>query len=119
MLDKNIAALISVIEGLVHFAGQVQLLPQPDRHTLEKLPESPGGVANIGFQQTFEFQQRLFIKDHVIDIANRNTAPFQTGCDGAGRKPLVVFFAGKPFFLRGGNNFTVADQRSRTVVIIR
>jgi hypothetical protein len=30
-----------------------------------------------------------------------------------------VFFAGKSFFLRGGNNLSIADQRSRAVMIIR
>ncbi len=69
----------------------------------------------IGFNQPLELQEGLFIESHEID--RRAGGLGQAIFDGVGRKARIVLLAGEAFFLSGGDNLAVADQRRGAVMV--
>ncbi len=65
---ENIAALVLVVQSPVYFPGQMQLQPQPQWHIHKELLKTSGGITDIGFEQPFEFPERLLIENHVIEV---------------------------------------------------
>jgi hypothetical protein len=52
-------------------------------------------------------------------LRQRQVRVAETKFGGVTREVRIVFFARETFFLRGGNDFPVTDQRGGGVVIIR
>ncbi len=75
VLGEKIAPLELLVKRLVHLAGQVDLFLQPDRHRLDEAAETLRRVGEVGLEQAFELEQRLVVKDDVIEIGGRDASP--------------------------------------------
>ena len=89
----------------------------PERHRFEERWEARGRVIEIGFKQALEFEKRLVVKADVIELVNRQPRLFQTVPRGICGEAVIVFDAGKAFFLSSRDYFTVCNQARRRVVI--
>src|SRR5687767_15900389 len=67
--------------------------------------------------KTFERECGVVIERNCRKILRINPCFLEAIVDCLMRKPAVVFYSGKTFFLGCGDNFTVPDQRSGRVVI--
>src|SRR6516225_6843537 len=65
------------------------------------------------------FQKGLVIEGDVVDVRERNTAGLEAILDRVARIVGIELLAGETFFLRGGHNAAIGDQRGRTVMIER
>ena len=55
----------------------------------------------------------------MVDISNLDAGDVQARLHCLGWEPIVVLLARKPFLARSRNEFTVANQRRRRVVVVR
>ncbi len=117
VLRKDVLFAVSVLQTLVQFAPQVQLLLQPDRDRAQERPEPGRGKGKVRFQEPLEFQERLVVEAHVVQLLRPDARFPQAVFDRVHRKPLVVFLASKAFLLRGGDDLPIADQRGCRIVI--
>ncbi|MBA7606676.1 hypothetical protein ES703_13826 [subsurface metagenome] len=117
VFGENITALVLVVQSPVYFPGQMQLQPKPQRHTHQELLKTSGGITDVGFQQSFEFQKRLFIENHIIEILSSEPPGLETILDRICRELIVMLFSCKSLFLGGGNNFAIANKRCCTVMV--
>src|SRR5438552_2971457 len=108
MVGENISALVLVFEAAIHFARQVQFLPEPQRHGLEKGSEAGRDIGEVGFEQTLEFQKRFVIERDKVEIGRANTALGKAIIDRVLRKAIVVLPAREALLLRGGNEVAIA-----------
>jgi hypothetical protein len=46
----------------------MELVAQPQGHTHQKLPETPRRMCDVGFEQSFEFEERLLVEDNIIKL---------------------------------------------------
>jgi hypothetical protein len=109
-----------LVVGAQLFAQQVseiKFLAQPDRYCHAEGFETARRECHVGFKQPLEFQERFVVKGNVPDAGSVDAGLFQAVGNGCLRKARVVFFAGETFFLRGCDDFSVAQQCCGTVVI--
>src|SRR5690606_10962515 len=66
MFGKDKPMLVLAAKALAHFARQMELLFQPQRHCLEERFESNRRVGNICFEQALKLQEWLVVKSNVI-----------------------------------------------------
>src|ERR1041384_6902937 len=91
--------------------------PNPERNRHEKTFQTGRRVSEITVQDPIELQKRLLVERDVIKIADVDAAFAQAIIDRAFWKIGVVFFARESFLLRGGDDFSIANETSRAVVI--
>jgi len=94
-----------------------QLLLYPYRHRFPKRIETPRSEPNIGFQQTFKFQERLIVKGNVIDFGKIAAGFGETVTDSVTRETAIVLSSREAFFLRCGDDMPIFDQRGCAIVI--
>lgn len=104
--------LSSPVQFLFDELGEMEFLAQPQRHGHPVAFQSGRDETQIGFQKPFKFYEGLVIKDHVVQLVLFNPTLFQTILDGVYGEFVVVFLAGKSFFLGRGDDFTVPDERA-------
>jgi hypothetical protein len=68
-------------------------------------------------EYSFKSLRRAAIKCHKTDIFYTDIGVIQAPADRINRKIRIMFFTGKPFFLRSGNNPPVPQKTSRAVMI--
>lgn len=100
-----------------HFPHE-QLFLNPDGNGLRETFKSPRREGVVGFQKPLELEIGLVVKGHAVQIADRQSAFFQTVPGREVRKFAGVFFARKPLFVRRGDNFAVHKERGCAVVVI-
>ena len=96
-----------------------QFLLDPYRRCEGEGAEAPGRERQGGLEQPLELQEGFVVEDHPIDFVERRPGLCQTGGDGAGGIPGVVFSPREPLFLGGRDDPAVLDQGRRAVVVER
>jgi len=117
VLGEDVAALVGAVQGLVHLAGQVQLLLEPDGQAREELAESAGGVGQVGLQEAFEFEQGLLIEDDVVEVLRTRSGGLEAVVHGMGGEPAVVLDPREPLLLGGRDDLPVPHEGGGAVVI--
>src|SRR5688572_6357570 len=97
----------------------MELLFEPDRNRLEERAKTRRGECEIGLEQPLEFEHRLVVKAHVVELPRSESRLPQAVIHGVLRKLRVVLFARESLFLRGGNDLAVDDERRGRVVVER
>src|SRR3954465_6896816 len=82
-----------------------KLLLQPERNCHAEGAETTRRESQIGFEQPFEFQERLVIKRDLIDVFEIDAGRLEAVADRALGKAAVVALARKPFLLCSGDDF--------------
>ncbi len=117
VLCEDITAVVLVLQGLVHFPRQMELMAQPQGHSHQKLPETKRGISDVGFEEPFEFQQRLLIEDNIIKLFGSDVPGLEAILNGVYRELVIVLFSCESFLLGSGDDFTVAHKRSSAVMV--
>ena len=94
-----------------------QLLFQPNGHGHGERAVAARRKAQIGLKQALKLQEGLVVECDVIDCVKRDACLTQTVINRPVRKAGIMLFAREAFFLSGGHDFAVADQRCRAVVV--
>src|SRR6266480_3238690 len=81
--------LIELLELAHQQAPLEQLLFQPQWQGLPERSKSMRSKSEVGLQQTFEFQERLVVERHQIQLAGTGAGGFQARADGLMRKPRI------------------------------
>src|SRR5690349_19106185 len=81
-----------------------QLFFDPNRQGHAKRAEPAGCERQIGFEQSFEFQERLIVKDDMIDLAELDSSFAETITHCILRESRVVLFASDALFLGRRSN---------------
>ena len=115
MLRKD--DLACKVEFLQDSVSHPELLLDPERHGREKRSKPHGGKGQVGLEQSFEFQEGLFIESHVVEILRADIPLAKAEGHGTGWEGRVVLLARESLFLGRRNDLAVADQASGTVVI--
>ena len=101
-----------------HLLAYPKLLAQPQRHRQKERAQAPRRVVEIGFKQPLEFQKRLVVEGDVVEFGGRDSSVLQAELDGARREAMVMLLAREALFLRGGQEFAVAHEARRGVVVV-
>ena len=96
---------------------QPQLAAQPQRHGHDVGTQAPRRRGEVGLQQPLEFQQRLLVETHEIELRDADASFAQAIRHRVRGKGGIVFLAREPFFLRGGDDASVLDQARRRIVV--
>src|SRR5439155_14659397 len=72
---------------------QEQLFPKPDRHRHAERLESTRCKREIGFDQSFELEQRFIVEGNVIDVVERLPGYTEAIIDGVFRKAGIMLLA--------------------------
>src|SRR5437016_3402830 len=99
--------------------GNSQLLLEPKRNGRLESAKAPGCERDVRLEEAVEFQERLVIERNIIKIARCESSFRQTIGDCMFWKGVIMFDAGESFFLRGGNDVAVDDQRCGAIVVER
>src|SRR3954452_21371812 len=94
-----------------------QLFFDPNRQGHAKRAEPAGCERQIGLEQSFEFQERLVVKDDIVDLAELDTSLLKTIPHCILRKTRVVLLAGETLLLGRCGNTPLHDKGGRTVVV--
>ena len=89
----------------------------PKRYRHQKTSQTGWRIREIGMQNPIEFQERLFVERHVIELIDVEAAFTKAISHRVLRKTRVVLFACESFFLGRCNDFSFAHQACRAVVI--
>jgi len=68
VFGEDVTAFVFVVQSLVHFPWQMEFLSQPERHTHQKLSETSGRITDVGFEESFKFQQGFFIENDKVEL---------------------------------------------------
>lgn len=121
--EQHLAHPVEILGEFLEFLGQQilleQLFLQPHRNGGLERGKAPGRERHIGFEQALELQERLVVEDDEVDVVQAAAGLGQAILDGQPGKTRVVFLAGEAFFLGGGNDAAILDQRGGTVMIER
>src|ERR1051326_7962715 len=79
--------------------------PEGQRHA--KRSKTNRGKSEVGFQQTFKLQERLVVKNDVIEVRCMNARFLETVLNRPVREARIVLLAREPLFLRSGHNLSV------------
>ena len=83
----------------------------------EKLPEAAGGVCDVGFEKSLEFEERLFVEDYIVEVFCADACFFEAVVNGVDGEVGVVLFPGEAFFLCSGDDVAVGDECCGTVMV--
>src|ERR1700757_613899 len=99
-------------------ARDPEFVEHPADHGLAKhLPGSGVGLENA-HQQAIEFAERPLVEDDVVQVLGVKLSLAQAKTDGVRGKTEVVLDPGKAFFFGRGDELPVAQERSRSIVVI-
>ena len=90
-----------------------QFFLEPDRDRLPERLKTPRRKGEIGLEQAFEFEERLFVEHDVVEFRRADIRRRQAIAHGGGRKARVVLPARETFFLGGGDDLAVHQQGRR------
>ena len=68
VLGEHEALRVGRLQPAMHFAREIQLLLEPQWHRLQEGLESLRSVGEVRFEQTLEFEQRLVVEAHVVEL---------------------------------------------------
>ncbi len=94
-----------------------QFLIEPGNHGLAKDHVGARHGLQNAQQDTFQFWQRLFVENHVIEVIRRNAGLLQAKLNGVHGKAVIVLDAGETLFLGCSQQMTVVQQGCRGVMI--
>ena len=97
--------------------AQIQFFTQPVGECRGKSPPSARCHRQIGLEQAREFQHWLVIKHNRIQVLHPQISLLQAVMDCLNGKLGIVFLTGETLLLRGGNNFSMANQGRRRIMI--
>ena len=104
-------------ERRANLARQMQFRFQPLRHRRHKRAQPARRDGEIGLEQAVEFQQRLFVKDDVVELRRGEPGGAQAVVGGVLRKCGVVLDPRETLLLRGGDNLPADEERGGAVVV--
>ena len=107
VLGEDNPTPVFAIELSTYFPRQVELLPHPQWHRLEKRPEAGRREGEVGLEDALELQKRLVVKADVIQVPRIKSGLFQAIRDGVGREGVVVLDASEAFFLGRGHDLAI------------
>ena len=87
-----------------------QLLLQPDRDRLAERLKAARRKGEIGLEQALEFEKRLFVEHHMIDVGRRQLAGRQAVANRGSGKARVVLPPRKALLLRRGDDLAVHSK---------
>jgi len=93
------------------------LLLDPHGNGGEKGLQTPGGEGVVGLQKPLEFQQRLVVEDHGVQILHADPGPLQAEGRRMGREGWVVLLPGEALLLGGGDDLAVLEEGGGGIVI--
>src|SRR5262245_19900995 len=117
MFGEDIRAMIPPVQTTVHFPGKVEFLSEPQRDRLKERPKPHRCIGQIRLEAAIEFEERLVVKRDVVQLRGSDACFGQAVVDRVLGKTIVMFLSREPLFLSGGDNLSVADQRSGAVVV--
>src|SRR5262249_7383227 len=94
-----------------------KLVQEPIFH---RLPEKAGGFGERlhgSKNDALEFNERLFVKDDVVQICRGNAGAAQAKLDSFLRKVAIVLLTREAFFLSGGHKYAVPEQRCGSIMV--
>ncbi len=94
-----------------------QLLLDPEGHGHRERGEPARGEGEIRLEEPLEFQERLVVKDDVIQLVHRDPALAEAILDGVPRKARVVLGPAEALFLGRGHDPAVVDEGGGAVVV--
>src|SRR5690606_25155013 len=118
MFQEHQTALIAVAEAGVYLPAHEELLFQPNGHAHGEQLEPGRPMSDVRRQEPIELQDRLFIKDHQIEIVCADPAFCEAVLDRFGWEARVVLLPSESFFLRGCYDVTIAHQTRCAIVIV-
>src|SRR5262249_19328487 len=93
--------------------------PDPKRYRHQKASQTDWRIREISVQNPVEFQERLFVERHIVELIDVDAAFAEAISHGLLRKTRVVLFSCESFLLGCRDDFSFAHQACRTVVIKR
>jgi len=75
-------------------------------------------ITQISLQQPLELDQRLVVKNDVIDVPQRDARFLKTIADSLARKPRIVLLARKALLLDTRHEFTIAHHAGSAVMVV-
>ena len=91
--------------------------PDPKRYRHQKTLQAGRRIRQVSVQNPVEFQERLFIERHTTELVHADASFAQAIPHRVLRKTRIMFFACESFLLRRRDDFAVAHQACRAVVI--
>ncbi len=71
----------------------------------------------VRVEQPLQLEQRFVVKGNCVESIEARAGVVQTEAHRVSRKARVVLLSGKALFLRGGDNFTIFNDRRGGVMI--
>ena len=68
VLGEDEPLAIGLAEPAADLPRQMQFLLEPHRHGLQERAKAPRRDGQVCFQQSFEFQERLVVEAHIIEL---------------------------------------------------
>ena len=84
-----------------------KLVAQPGDHGLPEGFPGPGVAFEGRHQDPFEFLERSFIKNDIIEVTGGDARLLQAEADGVFGEAIIVLDPGEPLFLRGRDEVPV------------
>src|SRR5215831_12904736 len=95
-----------------------ELLFDPDRHGREEAAKAAGREHMICLEQPLEFQKRLVVERHRGKVFVFEASFLEHKTASIDRERRVVLPPREAFFLCGGNNLAVDEERRGTIVVV-
>jgi hypothetical protein len=119
--EKHSAGPTTAGRNTLEFAAEKiflkEFLADPERERHPERLQAARGERQVVLQKAIEFDEWLFVEDYIIELTLLQSSRVKAVTNRVSRKAGIVFFAGKPLFLGGGHDLTVADDRRGTVVV--
>src|SRR5262249_17738344 len=119
MIGEDKLALVFVLQSLAHLAAEMELLLEPERQGFPKPAKSDGSKSEVRFEEPFKLGKGFVVEADIRKVVRPQPRLGQTIVDGVVREMEIVLPAREAFFLSGGNDFAVDDQRSRRIMVER
>ena len=91
--------------------------PDPKRYRHQKTFQAGRRIREITMQNPVEFQERLFVERHILELLHVDAAFAEAIHHCVLRKTRIMLFARESFLLRRCYDFSVAHQACRAVMI--
>src|SRR6056297_2622751 len=94
-----------------------EFLLEPECHGFDEGTNANWRVGKISMEKPVKFLERFVVESDHIEFRGGN-APFrETMLNGLFRKPEIMLLAGKAFFLGGGDDLAINNQRCSAIMI--
>jgi hypothetical protein len=95
----------------------VQLGFQPERHRHHEGSQSDRSIRQVGFEQTIKLEERLVVKDNVVELPRSKARFPEAVVCGVLWEVGVVLDAGESFLLCCRDDLAITQQGGGAVVI--